>query len=136
RTLRDRGEDPEPFLLLYTMGPTRSIKHPKWDDSWPVPTVEDVDDLEELGNLRTEPPGQGVKRRFSLTVRGREQAAVLAENSPTYAGGRAPPIPEVLNWCGSLWIPRRSRGASDGCSGNASVYDREPLRVAEDDALA
>jgi hypothetical protein len=31
-------------------------------------------------------------------VKGREQALVLAQDAPTYAGGRAPPIPEVLDW--------------------------------------
>lgn len=72
RALRDRGQDPEPFLLIYSANGPAAIKHPAWNNSWPLPTAEDIDDLEELRYVRTEPGG--VKRTFSLTVSGRRQA--------------------------------------------------------------
>src|SRR4051812_16826674 len=81
--LRDRGRDPEPFLLIYAGGMTRDIDHSGWNESWPTPTAEDIDDFEELGLVRTDDPGKGIKRKFALTVKGRQQAAVLASPSPS-----------------------------------------------------
>lgn len=98
RSLRDDGLDPEPFLLIYSGGGSKLIHHPRWDDSWVVPTAEDVDDLEELGFVRTE-PGRNTKRLFSPTVRGREQAKVLKEQRSTEASvGPPPALNEVLSW--------------------------------------
>jgi hypothetical protein len=94
--LRKRG-DPEPFLLIYAMQGSVGIKHPAWDPSWPMMTAEDVDDLAELEFVRIDPE-TNVERRFSLTVKGREQAGVLADPPRTYVDGRAPSIHETLDW--------------------------------------
>jgi hypothetical protein len=75
------GRDPRPFLLLYRGGLERSIEHPGWDDSWPTPVHQDIDDLEELRMLRIE-PSRNAKRIFSLTVTGRSQARVLEDRRP------------------------------------------------------
>jgi hypothetical protein len=64
------------------------------------PTAEDVDDLEELGFVRNEPPGK-VKRNFSLTFRGRQQAEALASGTSASHGG-APNIHETLQWLEEL----------------------------------
>lgn len=74
------------------------VHHAGWDGSWPVPTAEDIDDLEELGLLRTE-VGHNTKRIFSPTVKGREQAGLLAEQrSSGFSKGRAPALTEVMSW--------------------------------------
>jgi hypothetical protein len=75
----------------------RSIDHPGWDDSWPTPVHQDIDDLEELGMLRVE-PSQNAKRIFSLTVTGRGQARVLEESAALSSGGRAPDLDSILGW--------------------------------------
>jgi hypothetical protein len=95
--LRKQGRDPEPFMLLYSGGNTRDVLHPTWDESWPTPTAEDIDDLVELGHLRVD-PNTNAKRLFALTVKGREQAAALAEPPRTYVGGRAPGLDQVIDW--------------------------------------
>lgn len=75
----------------------RSIDHPGWDDSWPTPVHQDIDDLEELGMLRIE-PSRNAKRIFSLTVAGRGQARVLLESATVSSGGRAPDLDSILRW--------------------------------------
>jgi hypothetical protein len=95
--LKRASSDPEPFVLVYSGGMTRQILHPAWDESWATPVAGDVDDLEELGYVRTE-PAQNAKRIFSLSVKGREQAAVLLEPRPLEVGGRAPGLDEILTW--------------------------------------
>lgn len=95
--LRRRGENPEPFLLTYSMGVGPEIEHPAWDTPWSVPTAEDVDDLTDLGLVRID-LNTNVTRKFSLTVKGREQGAVLAEPARMYSGGHAPRQAEVLDW--------------------------------------
>lgn len=95
------GHDPRPFLLLYSGGMQRSVDHPAWDDSWPTPVAEDIDDLEELGMLRAEPV-QNAKRLFVPTVDGRRQAKILGEPSPQTAGGRAPGLDSTLVWLGDV----------------------------------
>lgn len=97
RILARGGHDPRPFLLLYSGGMQRSVNHPGWDESWPTPVAEDVDDLEELGMLRTEAV-QNAKRLFSLTVQGRREAEALAEPLAQIAGGRAPDLDATLAW--------------------------------------
>jgi hypothetical protein len=64
-----------------------------------VPTAGDINDLEELGFLRTE-EARNAKRIFSLTVKGREQARVLIErrSAPVSQGGRAPALAAVTSW--------------------------------------
>jgi hypothetical protein len=95
--LRRQGEEPQPFLLIYAAGGSVGIKHPAWDSSWPKPVAEDIDDLEELGFVRNHSPGN-TKRVFSLTVRGRKQAAVFSEPQQTTTGGRAPSLDEIVAW--------------------------------------
>ena len=97
RALREHGRDPESFVLVYAGGGTRDILHAGWDESWGVPTAEDVDDLEELGYLRSEPP-KNSKRIFALTVRGRDEARALDQPVSSPAGGRAPGPGTVLEW--------------------------------------
>jgi hypothetical protein len=94
--LRERGEDPETFLLIYALGGSVGLKHPAWDSSWGRPTAQDVDDLEELGFIRNEPAGNA-KRVFSLTVKGRQQAKMLT-STPRMDAGNAPPGPVILDW--------------------------------------
>jgi hypothetical protein len=96
RALRDRGRDPEPFILIYAVTGPVKMAHSGWDSSWSLPTAEDIDDLAELEYVRVQ-PGEA-KRVFSLTVKGRQQAAALAEPSRRYVGGRAPALDEVLDW--------------------------------------
>lgn len=92
-----QGEQRQPFLLIYAWGGSVGIKHPAWDESWPSPAAEDIDDLEELGYVRNQAPGNA-KRVFALTVRGRQQASVLAEPSRQYAGGRSPGLDQIISW--------------------------------------
>jgi hypothetical protein len=98
--LKQRGEERQPFLLIYAAGGSIGIKHPGWDSSWMEPTAEDVDDLEELGFVRNETP-TNVKRIFALTFRGRQRADNLANGTPA-ASGRAPDINETLQWLKQL----------------------------------
>jgi len=84
-------------VLVYGGGITRQVLHPAWDESWATPVAGDVEDLEELGFVRTE-PARNAKRIFSLSVKGREQAAVLLEPRPLEVGGRAPGLDEILAW--------------------------------------
>lgn len=98
--LKRKGRERQPFLLIYAVGGSIGIKHPGWDPSWMNPTAEDVDDLEELGFARNEPP-TNVKRVFTLTFRGRQQAEAIADGAaaPT---GRAPNLDETLQWLKAL----------------------------------
>ena len=70
-----------------------------WDPSWAIPDQHTIDDLEEMGILRLE-SRSGNSRTFALTVRGREEAAAVAEQhaAPAASGGRAPSAREVLRW--------------------------------------
>jgi hypothetical protein len=98
--LKRMGEERQPFLLIYASGGSIGIKHPGWDPSWMQPTAEDVDDLEELGFVRNEPP-TNVKRVFTLTFRGRQQAEAIA-NRAAAPTGRAPNLDETLQWLKEL----------------------------------
>jgi hypothetical protein len=98
--LKRAGEERQPFLLIYAHVGSIGIKHPGWDSSWMQPTAEDVDDLEELGFVRNEPP-RNVKRSFSLTFRGRQQAEALAGGAAASAG-HAPNLDETLRWLKEL----------------------------------
>jgi hypothetical protein len=98
--LRRVGRDPDVFLLVHG-GVTRQIQHPRWDPSWAVPTAADIDDLKELGYLRTE--ANNAKRKFTLTVRGRAQGeALAAARQPPPGSGRAPALGDVLAWLGDI----------------------------------
>ncbi len=65
------GGDRRSFALQHTGGMERQLDHPGWDDSWPVPTEHDVDDLCEHGWARLDGPIGGKNRLFSLTSAGR-----------------------------------------------------------------
>lgn len=97
RSLRDHGKDPESFVLVCAGAMTREIIHRGWDDSWATPTAEDIDDLEELGYVRTEDPRKS-KRIFAPTVKGREQATALVVSSGQATRGRSPGINDILAW--------------------------------------
>ncbi|HWA54803.1 MAG TPA: nucleotide-binding protein [Solirubrobacterales bacterium] len=71
------GHEPTIFLLGHS-GDGREIDHPRWDLSWSVPSEQTIDDLEELGFLRVE-PHHDKRRKFDLTMRGREQSKQLRE---------------------------------------------------------
>ncbi len=49
------------------------MDHPGWDDSWPLPTEHDIDDLIELGWVRPTAADRGKTRQFTLTLDGRMQ---------------------------------------------------------------
>jgi hypothetical protein len=93
---REKGEERQPFLLIYASVGSVGIKHPGWDWDELRPTAQDIDDLEELGLVRNETAGN-VKRVFSLTVHGRRQAEALKKPS-TVSRGRAPALDETLRW--------------------------------------
>lgn len=97
--LADDGREPETFVLVHAGGGSRDILHPRWDESWSVPSEHTIDDLEELGLLRVE-PSRDKGRKFTLSMRGREEAAAVAREltTPMMTGGRAPPQDEVLRW--------------------------------------
>jgi hypothetical protein len=92
------GNEPETFVLVYT-GDGADIIHPRWDQSWAVPSEHTIDDLEELGLLRVE-PSSNKSRKFTLTIRGREEAAAATQQlaGPRATGGQAPQQDEVLRW--------------------------------------
>jgi len=97
RALRRSGRDPEQFILIYAGGMTINVLHSGWDDSWPSPTSQDIDDLGELGYLRVQ-PSDNLQRKFDLTVRGREQTEVLDQPGTAFVGGTAPSLDVVLDW--------------------------------------
>lgn len=92
-----RGEQRQPFLLIYASVGSIGIKHPGWDSSWLIPTAEDIDDLEELSLVRNQPPGN-VKRLFALTLRGRRQAEALISPVVGSSGARVPALDDILSW--------------------------------------
>lgn len=82
RFLQDQGLDPEAFVLTYgSDGATPQIVHPRWDPSWGAPSEHTIDDLGELGILRVGACADR-SRSFSLTMRGREEAAALVTDQP------------------------------------------------------
>ncbi|MEK6273081.1 MAG: hypothetical protein AABM42_10610 [Actinomycetota bacterium] len=97
RALRDGGQDPEIFMLLLSAQGPAGVRHPGWDRSWPTPTEQDIEDLEELGFMRDQGRGNSVKR-VALTVSGREQAKLLDPARPIIHGGSAPSAGQVLTW--------------------------------------
>jgi RNA polymerase sigma factor (sigma-70 family) len=75
---RRDGNEPAPFSLEPIGGMRRVMDHPRWDKSWATPDKITIDDLAELGFLRVEPFEPNSNRRVcSLTMKGREQAAML-----------------------------------------------------------
>jgi hypothetical protein len=99
RSLADDGLPPDVFNLIHRGGMRRQIDHPRWDPSWPVPDEHTIDDLGELDILRIQ-PRVNKARTFELTMKGRHEAAAVAEQliAPTVAGGRAPAAFDVLQW--------------------------------------
>jgi hypothetical protein len=94
------GHDPVSFQALPTFGAHRTLEHPAWDDSWPAPSLLDIDELEELSYVRVS-ERDTTKRVFALTVKGRTAGEQLdqAPTTPTSpGGGRAPSAPAVLHW--------------------------------------
>jgi hypothetical protein len=88
-----QGSQPRSFLLLdLDLGGMRSqIDHPGWDESWAVPSEHTIDDLAELQLLRVE-PSTGSGRTFVLTMKGRQEAELLAAPAVT---SPVAPLPSV-----------------------------------------
>src|SRR3984957_21175193 len=60
----EQGNPERSFLLLHTGGMQSHIDHPGWEESWPVPSEDTIDDLAEMGMLRVDPsPQQGTHIR-------------------------------------------------------------------------
>jgi hypothetical protein len=76
RLLAKDGREPETFQLLHTGGMQSQISHPRWDDSWAIPSGQTIDDLGELRFLRVAPSLNQV-RSFDLTMKGREKGEEL-----------------------------------------------------------
>jgi hypothetical protein len=83
------GHEPRPFDLMALGGMRRVVDHPRWDESWAVPSESTIDDLEELGLVRVEPHGPHQNgRTFSLTMKGRQEPPALV--SPAVATSESP----------------------------------------------
>lgn len=86
------GLEPRPFHLMALGGMRRVINHPRWDESWSVPSKSTIDDLEEEGLVRVEPHGANENgRTFSLTMKGRKDGPALAD-TPVIATSEAPVV--------------------------------------------
>jgi hypothetical protein len=72
----DQGNQPRSFVLMHLGGMRSQIDHPGWDGSWAVPSEHTIDDLAELQLLRVEPSDSNA-RTFVLTIKGRQEGAVL-----------------------------------------------------------
>jgi hypothetical protein len=83
----DQGNQPRSFLLLHLGGMRSQIDHPGWDGSWEVPSEHTIDDLAELQLLRVE-PSDSKARTFVLTMKGRQEGAVLAAPAVTPSASR------------------------------------------------
>ncbi|HMJ32625.1 MAG TPA: hypothetical protein VK501_01815 [Baekduia sp.] len=97
--LRADGRDGESFHLHHAGAGQREIHHPRWDQSWAVPTEHQIDDLGELDMLRVQ-PSHNKTRSFVMTLKGRAQGHALQEalTTPTAVGGRAPSAQDTLRW--------------------------------------
>jgi SEFIR domain len=80
RAWAQEGQQARSFLLLHTGGMQSHIDHPRWDESWPVPSEHMIDDLAEMRMLRVD-PSPNEQRAFVLTIAGREYAAKLLPNT-------------------------------------------------------
>lgn len=111
------------------------------------PTAEDVDDLEELGLVRTETP-KNTKRVFSLTVRGRRQAAALANPAGSRVQtGQAPDLDKTLRWLAAVErespealaepssLPERAVGAGLIETGSEEVFAQRIIDLLSQDFL-
>ena len=96
----DDGNAPRTFLLTTTGGET-IVDHPRWNNSWPIPSPQTIDDLGDAGCLRIEPvPPNRTDRTFSLTAQGRLEGQAIEEQptQPVSVGGRAPTPPKLIEW--------------------------------------
>jgi hypothetical protein len=80
----------------------REIDHSRWDPSWPVPTADDIDDLEDLGFVRTHPTSTA-KRSFALTPSGRSEGETMSGGTQSLLhGGRPPNLSDTLSWLAKI----------------------------------
>jgi hypothetical protein len=71
-----------------------AMEHPGWDESWPLPTEHEIDDLIELGWVRPIAYDTSKKQRqFTLTLRGRMQGLQLSR-----ASAQAASVPVSMEW--------------------------------------
>jgi hypothetical protein len=115
RRWADDGHDDRSFLLIPRGGMQRSLDHPGWDESWPVPTARQIDDLGEHDLLRVGGHASNkTSRSFELSIAGRRVArsfvdpSSIPESSPD---ALTPPSPDdVLAWLSSLDESTRADG--------------------------
>lgn len=112
----EAGHDQRSFILMHLGGMQRTVNHPQWDESWLVPTYQQIDELVEDGLVRVEST-QGLNRTFSLTRAGRNVARTLSEGAiaPTTTTTRArlstaPKLDDVLAWLADLDDLTRASG--------------------------
>jgi hypothetical protein len=115
RRWADDGHEDRTFLLIPTGGMRRDLDHPGWDESWPMPTARQIDDLGEHGLLRVafHAPYR-TDRNFELSTEGRRVARSLADEphlAETPASASPAPSPDdVLAWMSSLDESTRADG--------------------------
>ena len=97
------GKPARNFLLLHIGGMQSTVVHPGWNETWPTPTEQDIDDLAELGLLRVE-PSANKQRAFVLSVNGAQLTSQLHGATSVEAGlqdhGRSPDAPTTafVSW--------------------------------------
>lgn len=115
RTWTSEGREPLQFHLRHSGGMESHIDHPRWDNSWAVPSEHTIDDLDELEFFRVE-PHHNKTRSFGLTLKGRTKAAeivVPAVAVAAAAGDGAETDLEVLGSSGSTQGGEAGDGPSD-----------------------
>jgi len=115
RRWADGGHDDRSFLLVPRGGMQRDLDHPGWDESWPVPTSRQIDDLAERGLLRValHAPNR-TDRSFELSTDGRRVARSLIDEpsipEPPPAASQPSSPDDVLSWMSSLDEGTRANG--------------------------
>jgi hypothetical protein len=113
----DSGHDQRSFILMHLGGMQRAVDHPGWDESWPVPTYQQIDELAEDGIVRIEST-QGMNRTFNLTRAGRSVARSLSEDAaaPSVIATQArlsaaPKLDDILAWLADFDGVTRTSGS-------------------------
>lgn len=86
QSLSREGREHQAFHLRHAGGMESHVDHPRWERSWAVPSEQTIDDLGELDLFRVE-PSDNKARKFSLTMKGRQEAAALVDPSTRPTAG-------------------------------------------------